>query len=137
MGKIVTIDAIKQCVENQLSPGRFKHTLGVADIAEDLAVIYGVDVQKAVLAALLHDVAKEFSADKKRQFCESQGLVLDEYLERNIHLMHGDIGACIARQQYSIEDVDVLNAISNHTLGRNKMSKLEKIIYLADIIEPN
>lgn len=133
----MTIDAIKQCVENQLSPCRFKHTLGVAEIAEDLAVIYGIDVEKAVVAALLHDVAKEFSVDEKRQFCESYGLILDEYLERNIHLMHGNIGAYIAKQQYDIQDEDVLNAISNHTLGRNNMSDLEKIIYLADIIEPN
>jgi len=133
----VTIDEIKQCVENQLSRDRFKHTLGVAEIAEDLAVIYGVDTQKAIVAALLHDIAKEFTVDEKKQFCKTYDLSLDEYLNRNIHLTHGNIGAHIAKEQYNIQDKDVLNAISNHTLGSNNMSDLEKIIYLADMIEPN
>ena len=131
------IDEMKKCVKNKLSPLRFKHTLGVVEVAQDLAVIYCVNAKKAMVAALLHDIAKEFSADEKRCLCKTCGFVLDEYLDRNIHLSHGNIGAYIAKHQYGIQDEDILNAIANHTLGRHKMSDLEKIIYLADIIEPN
>lgn len=128
---------MKQCVEKQVGKSRFKHTLGVMEIARQLAIIHGEDAHKAAVAALLHDIAKEFSPVKARMFCEQYQIPLDDYLERNIHLVHGNIGACIAREQCDIHDEDVLNAIANHTLGQRNMSTLEKIIYLADIIEPN
>lgn len=133
----MTIDEMKQCVQKQVSRDRFKHTLGVVETARKLAAIYGEDIHKAMIAALLHDIAKEFSTAQKREFCQENHVVLDDYLKRNIHLIHGDIAAFIAREQCNVQDEDVLNAIANHTLGRKNMSDLEKIIYLADIIEPN
>ena len=137
MEEIVTIDEIEQYAKGQISKSRFKHILGVAKTARELAVIYNEDIDKAVIAALLHDIAKEFSSSKKKDCCQEYHIYLDEYLKRNIHLTHGEIAAQIAKRQCNIKDQDTLNAIANHTLGRRNMSNLEKIIYLADIIEPN
>lgn len=137
MEEIVTVDEIEQYAKRQISKSRFKHTLGVAKTAGELAVIYNEDIDKAMIAALLHDIAKEFSSSKKKDFCQEYHISLDEYLKRNIHLTHGEIAAHIAKRQCNIKDQDILNAIANHTLGRRNMSNLEKIIYLADIIEPN
>ena len=128
---------MKQCVEKQVGKSRFKHTLGVMETAKKLAATYGEDAQKAAIAGLLHDIAKELPPVKTRVLCDQYHIPLDDHLERNLHLVHGDIGACIAREQCDIHDEDILNAIANHTLGRKNMSILEKIIYLADIIEPN
>lgn len=123
--------------QKQMNDYRYKHTLGVVETAKDLAVIHGVDECKATLAALFHDLAKEFSATKKRRYCEGYEIVVDDFMSNNIHLTHGAIAAYMVEAEFEIEDEDILNAIYNHTLGSTNMSDLEKIIYIADIIEPN
>lgn len=136
-GEMIDIAALQKDVEDQMTAYRFKHTLGVVETAKDLAVIYGVDSDKVTIAALFHDIAKEFTSTKKRAFCTEHNIYVDDFLKTNIHLMHGNIAAYIAKEDYDIEDVDILNAILNHTLGSHNMSELEKVIYIADIIEPN
>ncbi|HHX61844.1 MAG TPA: HD domain-containing protein [Epulopiscium sp.] len=136
-GEIVDIPILQQYVEQHMTAYRFKHTLGVVETAKDLAVIYGVDSDKVTIAALFHDIAKEFTSTKKREFCLEHNIAVDDFLSQNIHLIHGDIAAYIAKEEYNIEDEDILNAIINHTLGSHNMSDLEKVIYIADIIEPN
>jgi putative nucleotidyltransferase with HDIG domain len=102
-------------VKKVQSESRFSHTLGVIDTATSLAIQYGVDVEKAKWAALLHDCAKPFSTN----------------------LLHAKEGAILAKKEYSVDDPMILDAIAYHTTGRPKMTLLEKIIYVADYIEPN
>lgn len=131
------IEEIQKYAEQSMSFYRFNHTLGVVETAKELSLLYGENEHKAIVAALLHDVAKEFSTSKKRNFCKEHNIYLDEYINRNINLSHGMIAAHIARKKFNIQDEDILQAIENHTFGRKNMSALEKIIYLSDIIEPN
>lgn len=128
---------LQEDIKSHMSNNRFNHTLGVMETAKDLAAIYRVNPKKATYAALLHDLAKEYSATKKRSLCREYQIEIDEFFDKNIHLIHGAIGACMAKEIYKIQDQDILNAIYNHTLGRINMSDLEKVIYIADIIEPS
>lgn len=130
-------EALEAYAKAHMTAYRFKHTLGVVETAIDLAVIYGVDPKKAAIAALLHDVAKELTVDQKRAFCQAHNIYVDDFLQTNIHLMHGAIGAHMAQEALNIQDEGVLKAITNHTLGDYNMSKLEKVVYIADLIEPN
>lgn len=133
----VDIKVLEGYVKGKMTAYRFKHTLGVVETAKDLAVMYGVDSNKVTIAALLHDIAKELTSTKKREFCKEHNIYLDDFLNKNIHLIHGHIGAYIAKEELNIQDEDILNAITNHTLARIGMSDLEKVVYIADIIEPN
>ena len=128
---------IKTQLESRLSNKRFRHTLGTVIEAEKLAKHYGVDENKARLAALLHDCAKEFSADKKRALCRIWGIPLDEIMASHIDLTHSLLGAESAKHNYHITDEEVLHAIRYHTTGRKGVSMLDKIIMLADYIEPH
>ena len=120
----------------RLSPKRFTHTMGVVEEAERLATHYTVDIEKARWAALLHDCAKEYSADKKRALCKLWGIQLDEVLEANIDIAHSMLGAESARRDFYINDPAILQAIRYHTTGHKGMTMLDKIIMLADYIEP-
>lgn len=135
--EIINIKLLEKDVQGKITAYRFNHTMGVVETAKDLAVIYGVDSYKATIAALLHDIAKEFTSDSKREFCKTHNIYVDHFLGENIHLTHGDIGAYIAKENYKVQDKEILNAILNHTLGSKNMSDLDKIIYVADIIEPS
>ncbi|NLK91010.1 MAG: HD domain-containing protein [Clostridiales bacterium] len=130
------IEKIHYRLKQDMSPQRYKHTQGVVDTAVYLANKYGADKDAAYMAALLHDYAKDFSKEQVKEYISRNGLTVDDIM-LNVHqLLHGKIAAHIAREQFNIHDEDVLNAIEYHTTGRKKMSKLEKIIYLADFIEP-
>lgn len=131
------IDKINKRLHYILSPERFEHTQGVADEAVKLAEIYGADKQDAFLAGLLHDCAKDYSASQKLKMCKEYNIKLDEVTRKQIDLVHSFLGAEIAKNEFGIDNEDILNAVRYHTTGRAGMSKLEKIIYLADYIEPN
>lgn len=106
-------------IEEHLKPSRLEHTLNVTKVAKEMAERFGEDVYKAEIAALLHDMAK---------YEKKPGV--------NMDFAHSKIGAEMSREIFGIEDEDILNAIAYHTTGRAGMSKLEKIIFLADAIEP-
>ncbi len=131
------ISKIQEKVSFILSPNRFKHTLGVAQTARELAIKLGADPLKAELAGLLHDIAKEYKAvqllESARKFC----IVISNIDRISPHLLHARVGACIAREQFNIKDSEILSAIAQHTLGKANMSLLEQILFLADAIEPN
>lgn len=129
-------EAVKAKIAARLSPARFRHTLGTIIEAEKLAEHYGADVNKARWAALLHDCAKEYSAAKKRALCEQWCVELDEVLAAHIDITHSLLGAESARRDYQVTDEEVLQAISLHTTGGKNMTLLDKIILLADFIEP-
>ena len=106
-------------IEEHLKPSRLEHTMQVTRLAKKMAVKFGADENKAEIAALLHDMAKY------------------EYRPGvNMDFAHSKIGAEMSRDIFGIEDEDILNAIAYHTTGRAGMSTLEKIIFLADAIEP-
>ncbi len=128
---------INQKLHTVLSPKRFAHTQGVAHEAVKLAEIYGIDAEKAFIAGLLHDCAKDFSKDEVMRLCKEYNIEIDDVIKRQIDLAHSFLGACIAEKEYLVNDSEILNAVRYHTTGRREMSVLEKIIYLADIFEPN
>ena len=116
---------------------RYEHTLGVAYTAACLAGVYGIDTRKAIRAGLLHDCAKCMDDDKKISFCEKHNILFSDIERNNPYLLHAKVGSFLAMDTYQIEDTDILNAILNHTTGRPGMSTLEKIVFIADYIEPN
>lgn len=131
-------EAAKDALRIRLSPELFTHTMGTVNEAEKLATLYGQDVQKARTAALLHDCAKEYSADKKRALCQIWGVQLDAVQEAGIDaLAHSLLGAESARRDFHVHDPEILQAIRYHTTGHANMTMLDKIINLADYIEPN
>ncbi len=116
-------------------PKRFKHIINVAEAAKQLAKRYGADEESAYLAGLLHDVAKPYDAATMLKKAEAYGINIDPIYKADPQLLHGLVGATVAKEHYGIEDRDILNAVANHTTGRVGMSRLEKIVYLADYIE--
>ena len=134
--KTVNIKKNKKKMEKTLDPKRFEHTLGVAYTAAALAMCYEVDINKAQTAGLLHDCAKCMSNEKKLLICEKHHIPVNDVEKKNPFLLHAKVGSYLAMKQFCIHDQDIINAILNHTTGRPGMSQLEKIIYIADYIEP-
>lgn len=135
--KLKGITELKGKLHYMLSPKRFAHTRGVAEEAYKLADLYDIDQNTAYLAGLLHDCAKDLSTEETLEKCKQYGVELDKVLKAQPDLIHSFLGAAIAEHEYGITDEDILNAIRYHTTGRENMSTLEKIIYLADFFEPN
>lgn len=135
--KTADLKKIRKSMEKELDAKRYEHTLGVAYTAAALAMCNDVDLIKAETAGLLHDCAKCFSDDKKISVCRKNNMEINSVESRNPYLLHAKAGYCIAKNKFDIEDQDILNAILNHTTGRPGMSTLEKIIYIADYIEPS
>ncbi len=123
-------------LKQNLTEKRFNHSIQVAKEAKNLAIQYNVDKEKAFLAGLIHDCCKCFSLSKIYETCEKYKFELDNVLQKQPYLAHSFLGYYIAKDIYSIQDEDILNSIKYHTTGRENMSNLEKIIYVADYIEP-
>ena len=135
MNKKERIALIKE-LESELAYGRFVHTLDVAATAANLAMCYGADLDKAETAGLLHDCAKCMSLGKMLKVCDKAGTDLSEFEKNSVSLLHSKAGAVLAESRYGVRDEDTLNAIRFHTTGRPGMSLLEKIVFVADYIEP-
>ena len=127
---------ILQVVKEKMPEKRYIHTLGVRDTAVILAKRYGANIDAAITAAIIHDIAKYADLQWMRQIVRDHALD-PALLPWGKEILHGPIGAVIGKEQFGIEDGDILNAMRYHTTGRVNMSKLEKIIYVADMIEPN
>ena len=117
--------------------GRYKHSLGVAETAEKLAHRYGADPAKAYLAGLLHDIARDFDDNEMLQRAKKANLQVSEYGFAMPLLLHGPVAATMAQDEYGVVDSEILNAIAVHTLGSEYMNQLDKILFVADKIEPN
>ncbi|GAB6158136.1 bis(5'-nucleosyl)-tetraphosphatase (symmetrical) YqeK [Desulfotomaculum varum] len=128
---------IKVKLSLQMPEERFKHLIGVAETAEKLARRFGADPQKARLAGLLHDIARDFNDDEMLKRARQANLPVSEYGFAMPLLLHGPVGAVMAREEFGISDPDILNAIAVHTVGSEDMSQLDKILFVADKIEPN
>ena len=123
----------KELVRSRLSDKRYEHTLNVKKMAVKLAKRYGADKDKAALAALLHDSAKEISKDEMRAIMREYPQYAEGGEERPTPVWHGVCAAILARTQWGVTDEAVLSAIACHTAGKPGMSKLDKIVYLADM----
>lgn len=128
-------EVIKNSIINMLSPKRFSHSLNVEKEAVKLGRIYGVDEQKCKLAGISHDCAKQFNNEALIVNAKKYEINIDEIQYNFPGLLHGPVGAMYVKENFGIQDEDILNSITYHTTGRVNMSLLEKIIYLADIIE--
>ncbi|MBP3603676.1 MAG: bis(5'-nucleosyl)-tetraphosphatase (symmetrical) YqeK [Lachnospiraceae bacterium] len=134
--KTADLKKIRKYMEKNLDYKRFEHTLGVAYTASALAMCHDEDISKAQIAGLLHDCAKCLPDEKKINICEKHNIQINDIERNNPFLLHAKAGSYIAMEKFGIHDRDIINAILNHTTGRPGMSKLEKIIYIADYIEP-
>lgn len=131
------IEKIKKKLRHHLDKARYEHTLGVMYTAAALAMVYRTDINKALLAGLLHDCAKCIPGEKKIRLSEKYGLSVNQAEKMNPGLLHSKLGAYLAKSKYGVKDQEVLDAICYHTTGRPQMTLLDKIIYIADYIEPN
>ncbi|MGH1646294.1 bis(5'-nucleosyl)-tetraphosphatase (symmetrical) YqeK [Enterococcus gilvus] len=130
-------EALMQAVQMRMSERRFQHVLGVEETAIALAERFGASLEKASIAALTHDYAKERS-DEEFELAIDQGDYEEkaELLKYGNAIWHGLVGADFVRQELRISDDEILTAIRLHTTGAAEMSLLDKIIYVADYIEP-
>ena len=127
---------IKEKLRHKLGIGRYEHTLGVAYTAACLAMRYDCCVEHAELAGLLHDCAKQYDNETLIKKCLKHGIPVSETERRNPSLLHAKLGAYLAKKKYDVDDDGVLDAIRYHTTGHPAMTLIEKIIYVADYIEP-
>ena len=134
--KHLTLDELRPVALSYLKAKRVRHVLGVEEEAMRLAEKYGADVDKARFAALLHDCTKKLELSEQLALCEQYRIELDDLERVALKLLHAKTGAAIAREVFGAPR-DVCDAILWHTTGRADMTLLEKVIYLADYIEPN
>ena len=122
-------------LEKRLPRKRFEHVVRVTETAKELGVRFGVPAEKAEQAALFHDIAKFMEPSDMRRMIEENGED-SKLLSFHHELWHAAAGRIIAEQEFGVKDTDILNAIRYHTTGRAGMSVLEKVVYIADLIEP-
>lgn len=130
------VTTIRRSLKKKMDPLRYEHTLGVAYTAMCLAMKYGEDLYKAEMAGLLHDCAKCYPNEVQLTKCEKYNISITEVEKKNPSLLHAKLGAFLAMNKYGVTDMDIINAILNHTTGKPAMTLLEKIIFVADYIEP-
>ncbi len=131
------IETMQKILKRHLDEHRYLHTLGVMYTCASLAMNEGVNIENAMIAGLLHDCAKCIPDSKKLKLCKKFNIQLSSVEVHNPALTHAKLGAYFARVKYGVQNKEILNAISYHTTGRPGMSKLEKIVYMADSIEPH
>lgn len=135
MGKYDFIKMQKK-LGKYLDEERYAHTLGVMYTCASLAMVHGYDLEDAQAAGLLHDCAKCIPNKKKLKLCSQHEIPVTDFEEEHPLLLHAKLGAYIAQKKYDITDEDILSSITYHTTGRREMRLLEKIVYIADYIEP-
>ncbi len=130
------LEQMELYLKQSLRPKTYIHSVNTMKVAVSLAEHYGGNTEQAAIAGLLHDCAKNLQDSEIFNYCRSYGITPDEIEKQQLFLMHGKVGAIIAKGKYQVEDEAILNAISKHTTGHKDMSLLDKIIFLADYIEP-
>lgn len=130
------IPKMQRKLKKELDDDRYRHTLGVMYTSAALAMRYGVDLEKAQVAGLLHDCAKCIPNEKKIKLCEKHEIPITRVEQGAPFLLHSKLGAYLARTKYEVADEEILQAIVWHTTGKPEMTLLEEIVFLADYIEP-
>ena len=134
---MLSIEEINLYLKENLIEKRYAHILGVVDIAKKLAKLNGISEEKAEIASLAHDVAKNLSKTRMKEIIEENNIILSAVEKDNANLWHSIIGAIEAKDKLGIEDEEILDSIRWHTTGKENMSILTKVIYIADMIEPS
>lgn len=130
------LQEIRKKLKKNLDKARYEHTKGVMYTAGCLAMSYGYDYEKAMLAGLLHDCAKCLPTSEKVELCQKHDILISNIEINNPGLLHAKAGMVMAEEKYGITDPQILHAIKVHTTGEPNMNTLDKIIYVADYIEP-
>ena len=130
------LEKMQHSLKKDLDKERYRHTMGVTYTCAALAMRYEYDLEKAQVAGLLHDCAKCISNKKKVKICEEHKIAISHAEEKSPFLLHAKVGAYIANTKYNIADVEILDSIRYHTTGRKDMTLLDKIVFIADYIEP-
>lgn len=130
------VRTIRREMEKIQDARRFEHTLGVEFTSAALAMRYGAPVRSAQMAGLLHDCAKCLTDQERVALCRENDIPMSKLEKENPFLLHAKVGAYLAEEKYGVQDPDILNAIRSHTTGRPNMSLLEKIVFIADYMEP-
>lgn len=133
---IYSFKELSEIVKSKVSSKRFNHIMAVVDMSVKLAKIYGADIEKCKIAAVLHDICKEMNIDEMRKICKENFTqdLSEEDLE-NTEILHSFVGSYWVEKNLDIKDKEILAAIKNHTLGNKDMGLTEKIVYIADAIE--
>ena len=134
---MMNIKDIHKSLSKELDNKRYVHTVGVAYTAAAMAMKWGVDVNDAFIAGLLHDCAKGMSDKERLAYCKEKKISVTEVEKSNPGLLHAKVGAHLSKVKYGVEDDNILSAITYHTTGKCDMNLLEQIIFIADYIEPN
>lgn len=129
----MTYQQAEDMVRQTISPKRFQHTINVKKLAVRMAQHYGVDTEKAALAAILHDSAKELPRTELLQIMQDNAIIKKGTQNRPEPVWHGICAAILAKTQWNVQDEEILSAIACHTTGKENMSKLDKILFLADM----
>lgn len=129
-------DQAEALIRERLSPGRCQHSVGVAQTAARLAVVFGLDTHMAYITGILHDYAKNLSPKQLLKMATAAGLITHPVEIECPELLHAPVGAYLLETELGMDDTELLSAIRVHTVGATYMSELDKIIYLADMIEP-
>ena len=130
-------DRVIAWLEKNVSPHRLQHIMGVEATCIALAHCHQVDERQAAQAGLMHDLAKFFPPPKLLKLAYTAKIPVDAVCKAQPHLLHAEVGAVVAQQEFGITEPAILDAIANHTLGTPKMSRLSCVVYLADALEPN
>lgn len=129
------IEEIKNWLKENLDIKRYEHSIATADCAQHLAERYGLDVEKAYIAGLLHDCAKCFSNTKLLEIIDNFIPEVLDIEKENYKTLHAPVSSYVANTKFGVTDPEILSAIRLHTIGKIEMTDFEKIIYLADKIE--
>ena len=127
---------LRSKLKTKLDPMRYEHSLSVSFTCMNLAMRYGYDIDKAELAGLMHDCGKRFADEIILKKCISHKIPVTDAEKKALPVLHAKYGAWLAENKYGIEDPEIISAIACHTTGKADMSVLDKIVYIADYIEP-
>ena len=127
---------MKKKLKKALDKERYEHTKGVMYTAASLAMAHGYSIDASMIAGLLHDCAKCIPNAEKLELCKKHHILVTAAEEENPSLLHAKLGALLAEKEYDITEPEILHAIKVHTTGQPDMSVLDKIIFIADYIEP-
>lgn len=134
--KAVNREHVLSWLAENVPESRLNHILRVEEMAAQLAKHHHLDAEKAAIAGLMHDLAKYFKPQKLLEMARAENLYIDPVAEASPHLLHANVSAIVARDTFGVEDQEILQGITNHTLGRPEMDLLSCIVFLADSLEP-
>lgn len=127
---------LRKKLKSKLAPMRYEHSLSVSFTCMNLAMRYGYDLEKAELAGLIHDCGKRFSDEVILEKCLRHGIEVTDAEKKALPVLHAKYGVWLAENKYGVTDKEILSAVACHTTGKANMSTLDKILYIADYIEP-